>query len=227
MKTMKLKKKHAQIFALYFFLTAGGLWHVLNVLQTTMRILAAPLIFGLAVWVSWDFYQNFSPDKKNEKNKFLVWVISVFVLSYLIELLGVKTGHIFGSYQYGDTLQPKLFGVPLAIGCAWVVMLLSSAAILQKIASKTGKFNLVLQAFIIALLMVIFDLVMEPAAMKLNYWNWSNGIVPMQNYFAWFVLSFLFILPALKWQLFEKTHSDIALHAYVAQFIYFVFIIFR
>jgi len=227
MKTIKFKKKNVQIFTLYFFLTAGGLWHVLNVLQTTMRILAAPLIFGLAVWVSWDFYQNFSPDQKNQKNRFLAWVISVFVLSYLIELVGVKTGYIFGSNQYGDTLQPKLFGVPLAIGCALVVMLLSATAILQKLASKIGKFNLVLQALIIALLMVIFDLVMEPAAMKLNYWNWSNGIVPMQNYLAWFVISFLFILPALKCKLFEKTSSDIALHAYVAQFIYFVFIIFK
>ncbi len=48
-----------------------------------------------------------------------------------IEGLGVKTGKIFGHYYYGAVLSPFLWNVPLAIGFAWLSMLLSSIPLAQ------------------------------------------------------------------------------------------------
>ena len=33
-----------------------------------------------------------------------------------------------------------------------------------------------------------FDWIMEPVAMKLDYWQWVGQIIPFQNYRAWFLI---------------------------------------
>jgi putative membrane protein len=38
-------------------------------------------------------------------------------------------------------------------------------------------------------LAVVFDLVLEPVAIALNYWQWAAVSVPFQNYVAWFVIA--------------------------------------
>lgn len=218
-----------KIAGLYFFLIAGGLWHILNVLQKTMRLLAAPLIIGLALWVAWEYYLILKKQSV-ELRKILfywIWIICIILVTFWIEWFGVKTGRIFGSYQYGATLQPVFQGVPLAIGFAWLVMLLSSTAIFQRIQTRFAVENKILQALGISILMVIFDLVMEPAAMKLGYWNWAGNQIPLQNYLAWFVISLVLIYIALKGEIFEKKMPSIAIHAYFAQFIYFLMVIFK
>jgi hypothetical protein len=35
----------------------------------------------------------------------------------------------------------------------------------------------------------MFDWIMEPVAIRLDYWTWAGGDIPMQNYFAWFVIA--------------------------------------
>lgn len=222
-------KQTLKIAGLYFFLIAGGLWHILNVLQTTMRLLATPLIIGLALWVAWEYgsiiRQMFAGRRK--VILYWLWVVTIILVTFWIEWFGVKTGRIFGSYQYGATLQPVFQGVPMAIGFAWLVMLLSSTAIFQRMQTRFAVDNKLLQALGISILMVIFDLVMEPAAMKLGYWSWAENQIPLQNYLAWFVISLVMIYIALKSEIFEKQMPSIAIHAYFAQFIYFMMVIFK
>lgn len=43
-----------------------------------------------------------------------------------------------------------------------------------------------------SLLMVLYDLFLEPAAMRLDMWSWEGGRIPFSNYAAWFLLSLLF-----------------------------------
>lgn len=50
-------------------------------------------------------------------------------------------------------------------------------------------------AFIIitgSLLMVLYDLFLEPAATRLDMWSWEGGRIPFSNYAAWFLFSALF-----------------------------------
>ena len=63
-------------------------------------------------------------------------------------------------------------------------------------------------ACFVALLMVGFDLLLEPAAVKLNYWVWVKDYIPVQNYLAWFGLSFVFTAIGLRVGLFRQLFAS-------------------
>ena len=42
-----------------------------------------------------------------------------------------------------------------------------------------------------SLFMVGLDYLIEPVAMKYDFWDWSQNKVPLQNYFMWFLVSIL------------------------------------
>ena len=207
-----------KIGALYLFLGAGGLWHLLGVFQGVMRVLAAPIMFGLAIWLFWECWRIYPT---SERSKFAIVSICVIVGSFGIEWLGVQTGEIFGAYLYGRTLRPSIGGVPISIGCAWFVMLITSTAVAQKIAPKSLSGNPFKLALLVASLMVCFDLLMEPAAVKLDYWTWLDNRIPWQNYLTWFGLGLVFATIGLYTGLFRRPFPQIAVHAYFAQLIYF------
>lgn len=120
-------------------------------------------------------------------NKLIVWFFLTYVLTFILEVIGVKTGLIFGNYIYGSTLGLKVLSVPLIIGLNWVFVILGGISIAQKVTSDKN-----LSALITAMVAVVFDLILEPVAIKLDYWTWQNGKIPLQNYMAWFVISFFF-----------------------------------
>ena len=58
-----------------------------------------------------------------------------------------------------------------------------------------------------ATLAVLFDWLMEPAAVKLGYWKWlGNGEIPLYNYMCWFVISMLLLFVFHKLQ-FNKQNK--------------------
>ena len=191
---------------------------MLNVFQEVMRALASPIMFGLGVWLFWECWQIYS---QRERLKLALWGVGIIIASFGIEWLGVRTGKIFGSYVYGQTLRPSIDGVPISIGGAWFVMLIASMAVAQTIAPKSVARSLVKLTCFVALLMVCFDLLLEPAAVKLNYWIWVNDHIPLQNYLAWFGLSFIFTTIGLRVGLFHRSLPRIAFHFYFAQLAYF------
>ena len=217
------KADKIKIILLYFFLFAGGLWHVLDVFQTIMSFLAGPLLIGLGIWLYFEIRKNLDPE---QVIKFNIWAIVVIVFSFVIETIGVKTGVIFGVYNYGETLWPQIIRVPFAIGFAWFLMLICSIALMQRLPVINSS-NIWIQIFVISVLMTFFDFMMEPAAIKLNYWSWQTVAVPLQNYVAWFVISF--ILTILGWQMkiLELKLPIVVMHGYFAQLIYFIMIIFK
>ena len=217
--------KKLKIGALYLFLGAGGLWHVLGVFQEVMRVLASPIMIGLGVWLFWECWRVYP---RHERPKFAIVSIGIVIVSFGIEWLGVRTGQIFGSYLYGQILQPSIGGVPISIGSAWFVMLIASTAVVQKVAPKflAEGFGFIM-AFLVALLMVCFDLLMEPAAVKLHYWTWVSGDIPLRNYLMWFGLSFIFAAIGLHTGLFRQLLPRIAIHFYFAQLIYFGLVVLK
>ncbi|MDZ7401880.1 MAG: carotenoid biosynthesis protein [candidate division KSB1 bacterium] len=225
MKKLKSYSTTIAIAALYFFLFAGGLWHVLGVFQTLMRLLAAPLLIALSI-IAFAVIFKILPDQQS-RWRLLGWSMLVIIASFWIEWLGVKTGKIFGNYAYGETLQPILLGVPIAIGFAWLCMLLTSTAVVQRILPKFSSYHFILQAISISLLMVLFDIVMEPAAMKLGYWTWLGDSIPIQNFIAWFMISFIFAIIGLRLRLFQAKLPAIVFHAYFAQLVYFGMVILK
>ena len=207
-----------KIGVLYLLLGAGGLWHILGVFQEAMRVLASPIMFGLGIWLFWECWRIYP---RHERPKFAIVSIAIIVVSFGIEWLGVRTGQVFGSYVYGETLRPSIDDVPISIGCAWFVMLVASAAVAQKIAPQSITKSHFRFSCFVALIMVCFDLFMEPAAVKLDYWTWMNSRVPLQNYMAWFGLSFIFVIIGSQAGVFRRPLPRIAFHCYFAQLVYF------
>jgi putative membrane protein len=219
-----------KIGAVYFFLIAGGIWHILDVFQFLMSVLAGPLLIGLAVWLFVEYYVILGKDKQKNasdfKNKFIIWAIISIVFSFIAETIGVKTGKVFGAYQYGETLWPQIWGVPVAIGFAWLLMLISSTAVMQRINIIRNS-SIIIKIISVALLMTFFDFMMEPAAIKLGYWTWIEIKVPLQNYIAWFILGGILAGLGYKMGLFNSKQPNLAVHMYIAQLIYFILIIFK
>lgn len=112
-------------------------------------------------------------------------------LGLAAEVIGVRYGFPFGSYAYTATLQPQLFGVPLVMACAWMVLLAYVKDLLVGYQLPAW-----LEVPILALWMTMIDLLIDPlAASQLNYWRWAEpgwyyGI-PAQNFLGWFAVSLL------------------------------------
>ena len=51
-----IKSEKIKIGAVYFFLIAGGAWHILDVFQFLMSVMAGPLLIGLAIWLFFEYY---------------------------------------------------------------------------------------------------------------------------------------------------------------------------
>ncbi|EWG10949.1 carotenoid biosynthesis protein [Cytobacillus firmus] len=123
--------------------------------------------------------------------------MGIFIVSYLAEFIGSYYGILFGEYYYTDRFAPNLFGVPIAIGFAWLMVMGSSHALAAAITGKK-----LLQPVIGACIAVIIDLIIDPVAFKLKkYWIWEEaGVyydIPFSNFLGWFLVAFvlhLFIL---------------------------------
>ncbi len=153
-------------------------------------------------------------DKSVEK-KFITWVIMSYLITLSIEILGVHTGLIFGSYQYGNNLGVKLSGVPIVIGLNWITLLLGSIGYASMV-----KTSVYLKSFISSILMVGFDGILELVASKLNYWFWRDDIIPYQNFIAWFLISY--ILSYFYYVLVPGKNLILAKYNYIIQFLFFV-----
>lgn len=119
--------------------------------------------------------------------KTIVVLVSILVLSLVIEIIGVATGKIFGVYEYGKGLGLKIANVPVIIGLNWVFLVYASNGIIAKYTS-----NKILVTLGAALLMVFYDILLEQVAPLMEMWVFLKGHPPINNYLAWFVLALFF-----------------------------------
>jgi bisanhydrobacterioruberin hydratase len=147
--------------------------------------------------------------------KTLAAFVLVYISGFVIESVGVNTGLIFGEYIYGKTLGYQIFETPLIIGMNWLFLVYVSSSLTERLNS--GRF---ISFLLPPVLMVIYDLVLEQVAPDLGMWNWKNEVIPLQNYIAWFVVAFIFVL---VFGLFNiKTSNKIAPLIFILQFLFFL-----
>jgi putative membrane protein len=151
---------------------------------------------------------------KDWNRSFIFFTIICFLIGFFVEIAGVHTGIIFGEYSYGVTLGWKIADVPLTIGINWLILVYSTGIVLSKIQFANWQ-----KALLLALLMTLIDFLIEPVAIRLDFWSWTETIIPVQNYIAWFVVSFL--LGYLFFRLeFEKL-NPIAKWVLICQILFF------
>ena len=203
--------KNYKWLALVAFFCGGVIFHFLD--QTRPLLLSSTEIL---LWVV-NFFLLYSLWIKNhqeqsmiEKLKLTLWLSLAFLITLSLEIMGVMTGHVFGNYVYGSVFRIQIMGTPLVIGLNWVILILGTNLITSKLwkSIQTGNQKIFsagaykfLKYFLISLvsavLMVVFDIILEPVAWNLGYWYWLDGFIPLQNYLAWFWISLIF---SLFWQ---------------------------
>ena len=147
---------------------------------------------------------------------FVMFFLICFITGIAVEIVGTSTGYLFGEYVYGKTLGLSFKNVPLVIGINWFVIIyccgITVHRFLEKISAKlesmTGAPPPAMRFFSLisdgAMLAVFFDWIMEPAAIKLGYWQWlGDGEIPTYNYLCWFIVS-LGLMSVFTFLKFEK-----------------------
>jgi putative membrane protein len=147
----------------------------------------------------------------------IVFYVTVFAISTVIENIGVLTGVPFGSYHYTEILGPQLGVVPIAIGftyvpAAYICWIL--AEIISGYAPGDRRVNArVTTAVIAAVAMVFWDLGLDPLNSTIGKsWIWTDGGayygVPVVNYIGWFVTVLCFTVPLSFFLSSRQRQSD-------------------
>ncbi len=149
-----------------------------------------------------------------------VLIFAVIMISgYLVEMAGVHTGIIFGSYKYGEGLGIKVTGTPLLIGLNWLVLTYLGVSI-----AFIVKLRKVFTLFLVPLLMVLYDFVLEQVAPDMNMWYWQNSEVPFRNYLAWYIIALFFVSLMLLFKV--CTQNPLSVVVYFSQFVFFLILSF-
>lgn len=155
---------------------------------------------------------NFPMNTPRKWGLFLVF----FLTGYVAEWLGVHYGLLFGDYAYGENLGWKIQDVPVMIGINWAVLVMVTGAMATAVFSTR-----ISRIFGGAALMVFLDLFMEVVAPAFDFWQFSSGEAPAQNYIAWFGISAL--LHTLYQKFAVAGNVVFSLHVYGAQCIFFIY----
>ncbi len=200
--------------------------------QTTVAVLLAIFfsvgLVGMLLPTTNSFFLQLTPlalllsfvvlalsDESKQRGKLIAYLLFIYVSSYAIEVAGVHTGLLFGAYSYGDNLGVKLWETPLIIGANWFFLVYTTAAILEKTKMHTS-----MKVLLASSAMLIYDIVMEQVAPKMDMWSWKEVAVPLQNYITWFLIAVAFHI-GLK-LLKIKIKNGLALAVLLCQFILFL-----
>ncbi|WP_157682004.1 carotenoid biosynthesis protein [Mucilaginibacter mallensis] len=121
--------------------------------------------------------------------RILLFALLIFIIGYGAEWIGVHKSWLFGNYGYGTTLGLQFYDIPLIIGVNWFLLIYSAGVLMQQLRIRSVFARVITAAFTL----VLVDLLIEPVAIKLDYWHWTDNIIPLSNYAGWFLLSALML----------------------------------
>ena len=147
-----------------------------------------------------------------------VFLFFAFCTGMIVEIVGVKTGFPFGTYSYGNILGSKLLGVPLMIGINWFMLSFAIGTLIRSVSQ-----NLWVRSMLGASGMTFMDLMIEPVAIKLDYWQWGGNVIPLSNYLSWWLISFFILLVYNR--ILTKENGQISMYLIISQVIYFICVI--
>ncbi|MBN2485559.1 MAG: carotenoid biosynthesis protein [Bacteroidales bacterium] len=204
-------KKYKSFFVWFY---AIGLAGVVLPYTNALFLKLTPLALIISVFAILAFHR-FKPVKKT-----IVVFFAIYFIGFFIEVAGVKTGLIFGVYNYGSTLGLKVFDTPLIIGINWLLLVYLSANLIEKL-----KLNAVLTIIAASLVMLAYDLLMEQVAPVTGMWYWKDNTVPIMNYMAWFFVA-LILHTIFRWSGI-KAENKIAPVIFFSQLVFFLGIFIR
>lgn len=114
------------------------------------------------------------------------FILITFTYALLVEQIGSRTGWPFGNYEYSPSLGYQIYGVPLVVPFAWV-MLAHPLLIAARRVTKNWVF------LYGGIGMMAWDLFLDPQMVAAERWSWSfSGAhvpfqpdIPLSNAFGW------------------------------------------
>ena len=142
----------------------------------------------------------------------ITFVIISFFIGVFIEIIGTKTGLIFGGkYEFNLKLSPgpSISGIPLIIPLSWSGLTYMILNYFELVLGGSFYFlsnqNITL-LFLPSILMVLLDLILDPIAVDEKRWSWKkSGVyygVPLLNFVGWLFTTFLILF------IFQLLQSD-------------------
>ncbi len=151
-------------------------------------LFAIPAFWATRRWLGW-------------RDALLLWsLLGVYAL--LIETLAIFTGFPYGHFGYSELLGAKLFGTtPWTVFLAWTPLIIGAYAVARAMFT-----NAVFRVVATAMIATAFDLVLDPGAVKLGFWQYEgNGGfygVPLSNFTGWLVTGSIaaIVIEAFLWR---------------------------
>lgn len=150
------------------------------------------------------------------ENRTIFFLVICYITGFLAELTGVQTGLIFGNYSYGEVLGPKISGTPLMIGVNWILLTYTAGMTANHLLPKLNPLS---RAIIAASAMVALDVLIEPMAVKYGMWSWSDGHIPLKNYFGWMGIALPLQYLFAAW--LGDTVNKVAMPLFICQVLFF------
>jgi len=97
------------------------------------------------------------------------------------ELIGVRSGRLFGRYRYSGRLGPRVSGVPVLAAAAWALMARPAWVVAGRLARRR-----VARVPLAAGALTAWDVFLDPRMVREGYWTWPAGGtyegVPLSNF---------------------------------------------
>lgn len=159
-------------------MAAWGLAHaplrpsVWGVSALAILLFSTPVILGAIAWLG--------------PRRGIALLVGLGTYALVVESVAVATGVPYGRFGYSDLLGPPLFGLaPPTVLLAWTPLVLGSLAVTSRWWQAVA-------------LLVVLDLVLDPAAVRLGFWSWDEpGTyygVPLLNFLGWIVSGCIAVL---------------------------------
>ncbi|HSO25767.1 MAG TPA: bisanhydrobacterioruberin hydratase CruF [Methanobacteriaceae archaeon] len=144
--------------------------------------LALPCFYAAIIWLGW------------KNGIILLGILSAYAL--IIETFAIITGFPYSEFQYNDLIGFKLFGyTPFTVPFAWLPLFLGSLYVASNLKIKDKKLETWQILIVSTILVLLTDIVLDPAAVALKFWIWEDyGAfygVPLMNFTGWVLSGFL------------------------------------
>jgi len=128
-------------------------------------LFSTPVLFGAVTWLG------------ARRGGALLVGLGLYALGF--ESIAVATGLPYGRFSHSGVLGPPLLGLaPPTVLLAWTPLILGALAVTRRSWQAVA-------------LLVVVDLVLDPAAVRLGFWSWEQpGVyhgVPLVNFLGWVV----------------------------------------
>lgn len=115
--------------------------------------------------------------------RLIAWFGATGLLIFLLEVIGLESGNLFGIVEFNTSLGLLIIGIPIVLVFNWVLVILGAVTLMERFSD-----SLWYRLAGVMMITTFYAFIVDQAAVVLSYWEWSSGFAPIQNYVVWALL---------------------------------------